>query len=297
VLITGANKGIGLECVRLLAQQQPAATVLLGARSQRNGEEAVQQLRALGLHNVRPQLIDVDDDASVAAAAAQIEREHGGLTALIANAGVLEPEDTPEAAARVMRTNYWGARRTAELLLPLLPSDGTGRLVLVSSMVSSWTQLATPAPTRVLLESESLTVGELDELARKYMASRDVAAGCPHAELFAPMQVRGSNTNSSYGVSKQLLTAYGRVLARDLAPRSISVFSVCPGYCTTTLNSHAMGPSASNAPTRSPQQGAQSILQALQLPADQSGGLFQDGKRLKIALPVGFIDDNRRHNE
>ena len=76
-MITGANKGIGWEMVRLLAEQQPSATILLGSRSQANGDAAVQKLPEAARKQVKVLVIDVTDDESVKAAADKVKAEYG----------------------------------------------------------------------------------------------------------------------------------------------------------------------------------------------------------------------------
>src|SRR6478752_7649440 len=85
-LITGANKGIGLETARQLGKQD--VTVLVGARGAGKGKAAVQKLRKEGIdaHAIE---IDVTDAASIKSAADQVERDFGRLDILINNAGVM----------------------------------------------------------------------------------------------------------------------------------------------------------------------------------------------------------------
>ena len=78
-LITGANKGIGLETARRLIAA--GHTVYIGARDPERGRRAAEQIGA------RLVQLDVTDDASVAAAAKSVEAD-GGLDVLINNAGV-----------------------------------------------------------------------------------------------------------------------------------------------------------------------------------------------------------------
>src|SRR4051812_16793402 len=96
-LVTGANKGIGLETARQLAQQ--GFTVWLGSRDQARGEAAAKDLAVDG--DVRFVSIDVTDPDSVQAAAAQISGTTGALDVLINNAGVaLGGEDGPPSSIR-----------------------------------------------------------------------------------------------------------------------------------------------------------------------------------------------------
>ncbi|MGZ5002972.1 MAG: SDR family NAD(P)-dependent oxidoreductase, partial [Chthoniobacterales bacterium] len=81
-LVTGANKGIGLETVRQLAGKE--MTVLLGARDMKKGEEAAEKLRKEKL-DVRALEIDVSNSESIRKAAQEVEREFGRLDILINN--------------------------------------------------------------------------------------------------------------------------------------------------------------------------------------------------------------------
>src|SRR5438552_7146735 len=85
-LITGANKGIGLETARQLGKQ--GVTVLVGARDLAKGEAAVAELKKDGV-DARAVKIDVLDAKEYAAAAKLIEKDFGKLDILINNAGVM----------------------------------------------------------------------------------------------------------------------------------------------------------------------------------------------------------------
>lgn len=118
-LVTGANKGIGLEIARQLAQA--GVFVLVGARDLGRGQSAVEQLSSHGLAVAVVQL-DVLDQASVSAAAAGISEQHSRLDILVNNAGVFDFSDgvpssaSLDAARRAMNTNTsapWRSPRNA----------------------------------------------------------------------------------------------------------------------------------------------------------------------------------------
>lgn len=86
VLITGANKGIGYEVARQLAEQ--GCFVYLGSRNKDNGAEALKKLKELGLTHVQAVTIDVADIASVRQARQELEAKIDALDILINNAGI-----------------------------------------------------------------------------------------------------------------------------------------------------------------------------------------------------------------
>jgi len=110
-LVTGANKGIGFEVVRQLAAS--GCTVLLGARNKALGEEAAATLKREG-HDVRYLSVDLDDPATTAAAARQIEADFGHLDILVNNAGIAAQGDglpsnvSLDAIQRDFRVNFLG---------------------------------------------------------------------------------------------------------------------------------------------------------------------------------------------
>lgn len=144
VLITGASRGLGANTAQRLAAA--GATVFAGAR---RPEELADRLREIGVSgDVRPVALDVTDDASVAAAAAGVERSTGALDVLINNAGVpgtwASAEDVgPQDFADVFATNVLGAVRVTRAFLPLLRRGSTPRLVVVSSGMGSLTLQST----------------------------------------------------------------------------------------------------------------------------------------------------------
>jgi NAD(P)-dependent dehydrogenase (short-subunit alcohol dehydrogenase family) len=143
-LITGANKGLGLETARRLVGA--GHTVYIGSRDAERGRRAAKQL------GVQMVLLDVTDDASVAAAAKTIEAD-GGLDVLVNNAGIeVRTEDNAVAGAadltadimrQVFETNVFGAVRVTHAFLPLLQRSNAPVVVNVSSGLASLTRMTT----------------------------------------------------------------------------------------------------------------------------------------------------------
>ena len=140
-LVSGANKGIGLETARQLARDH-GFTVLVGARDEERGHEAVGELKNGGL-DAHFLLIDPTDAASVQAAKAQVEADYGKLDVLINNAGTGSKEDGPlvdlDAMRAIYEINVFGLHAVTLAFWPLLEKSEAARLVNVSSALGSLT--------------------------------------------------------------------------------------------------------------------------------------------------------------
>ncbi len=147
-LITGANKGIGLETARQLTRL--GVTVIIASRDLGRGAAAVAALAKEGLQ-VSAIALEVTDAASIAAAAKSIAHQHGRLDILINNAGILDyaadtgPETTTvDTFRRVFETNFFGLVAVTQAFLPLLKKSEAGRIVNLTSILGSMAEHADP---------------------------------------------------------------------------------------------------------------------------------------------------------
>jgi NAD(P)-dependent dehydrogenase (short-subunit alcohol dehydrogenase family) len=208
-LVTGANRGIGLEIARQLGESGHA--VLVGARDPERGAAAAAGLRAAGLDAVAVWL-DVADQASIDRVAAWVDRMYGRLDVLVNNAVRTDGGDSgvpAETTAAQMRAAYevnvFGPVALIHALLPLLRQSGRGRIVNVSSAVGSMTMSADPHS--------------------------------PYA----------AHNHLPYATSKSALNAITVSYARALRADGILVNTVCPGPCATDLNSEGYRTAAQGA--------------------------------------------------
>lgn len=146
-VVTGANRGIGFELCRQLADD--GYVVALGSRDAGRGQTAVRQLAREDVHAVQ---LDVDDDASVEAAAAWVAEQFGHCDVLINNAAIDYDTDARASAAdldrvhRVLETNLFGVWRTCLAFLPLLRRSPHPRIVNVSSESGSLASMGAGPP-------------------------------------------------------------------------------------------------------------------------------------------------------
>jgi NAD(P)-dependent dehydrogenase (short-subunit alcohol dehydrogenase family) len=148
-VVTGGNRGIGLEVCRQLAGA--GYTVVLGARDPDTGRRAAAELDG-GTGHVVPCRLDVASDRSVAAAADEVAERFGRCDALVNNAAIhYDPGDRAAAANlaivhEALETNLFGAWRTTLALLPLLRAAGRARVVMVSSEAGSLAEMGAGSP-------------------------------------------------------------------------------------------------------------------------------------------------------
>lgn len=201
VLITGANKGIGLETARQLGGK--GMTILLGVRDIARGEAATEALRTEGV-DAHLAVLDVTDRTSIEAAAIDIQTRYGRLDVLVNNAGITDPQDgliseaSIAAVRRIYDVNVFGVLDVIQVMLPLLRASEAGRIVNVSSGLGSFARHNDPTwPDGVV-------------------------------------QILGYNT------SKSALNMITVLLAKELAGSSVKVNAVAPGYTATDLNGGVM---------------------------------------------------------
>jgi NAD(P)-dependent dehydrogenase (short-subunit alcohol dehydrogenase family) len=204
-LITGANKGIGLETARQLGKLGIA--VLVGARDAAKGEEAAAKLRTedgITAHAVK---LDVTNFADHVAVKDFIERQFGKLDILVNNAGIAIDEGgwegnftsttSQEVLQRTFNTNFFALVALTQTLLPLIRKSDAGRIVNLSSILGSLT-----------LHSS------------------------PDSPIYAAKKF-------AYDASKTALNAFTIHLAHELKETPVKVNSAHPGWVKTDMGTDA----------------------------------------------------------
>jgi NAD(P)-dependent dehydrogenase (short-subunit alcohol dehydrogenase family) len=199
-LVTGANKSIGFEVARQLAQK--GIYVYLGSRNLENGIAAVNKLKVEGLGNVEAIQLDVTDDESVKNARAEIGKKTKTLDILINNAGIFggHPQAALNATIDQFKAAYdanvYGVVRVTQAFIDLLKKSSEARIVNVSSSQGSLTLHSDPS--------------------YKYYDYKGAV----------------------YLSSKSAMNMYTVVLAYELKNSDFKINAVCPGYTKTDFNGH-----------------------------------------------------------
>lgn len=200
VLITGANRSIGLEIVKQLSKK--GLFVYLGTRDLEKGKTVVQELNESGFENIKAIAIDVTNMDSILAAKKIVESEQGKLDILINNAGISGefPQNASDTSIKdiqqVFDTNFFGVISVTQAFLELLKKSESPRISNITSGLGSLTLHSDPT--------------------WKYYDFK----------------------TASYGTSKAALNAYTIVLAYELKDLPFKVNVIDPGYTATDFNHH-----------------------------------------------------------
>ncbi|KFF03215.1 SDR family oxidoreductase [Flavobacterium reichenbachii] len=204
-LITGANRGIGLETARQLLEN--GYHVYLGSRELNNGLEAAKKLKSEGFTSVEAVQLDVTNENSAKAARVEIGRKTDTLDVLVNNAGINggQPpytalDATPDQFLAAFNTNVVGTAIVTQAFLDILRKSPEPRIVNVSTSVGSLSLQSNP------------------EWPAYHYAKYAV-----------------------YASSKAALNMYTIHLAYELQDTAFKVNAVCPGYTSTDFTGNNGG--------------------------------------------------------
>lgn len=239
-LVTGANRGLGLETSRQLGER--GVKVLIGARDLAKGEKAAETLQNEGIDAETIQL-DVGDAVSIAAAIAAISTDYSRLDILVNNAAVLndiglQPSEVSEQTLRQnLDVNFVGPYLLTAGFAELLKAAPAGRVLNMGTQVGSFGNLSDPeSPIK-------------DDI-------------CP-----------------AYQSSKIALNSITALFAKEFESTNVKINSVCPGWVMTDMGHEDLPDYGDAVKPLTPSEAVAKFLFLLDFGADTpSGGFFSNGE-------------------
>ncbi len=247
ILITGANKGIGLATVAKLLGSYDETFLLLGSRDSKKGQQALNSLL-----NIQPEWkdrldliqIDVEQDLSVNSAAEEVVTKFGmtpsPLYAIVNNAGI---GDSMQGLNKVLQVNTFGPKRVCDAFLPLL-NPSIGRVVNVTSASGPLYLAGSSNETKNLLTNPDVSWTEIEKFMSECL------------KLESERTTDWGGDWSAYGISKACTNAYSIYLAKKNP--NLTINACTPGFIETDLTrpmAESNGKTPAEMGMKSPEEG------------------------------------------
>jgi len=247
ILITGANKGIGLATVAKLLGSYDETFLLLGSRDSKKGQQALNSLL-----NIQPEWkdrldliqIDVEQDLSVNSAAEEVVTKFGmtpsPLYAIVNNAGI---GDSMQGLNKVLQVNTFGPKRVCDAFLPLL-NPSIGRVVNVTSASGPLYLAGSSNETKKLLTNPEVSWTEIEKFMSECL------------KLESERTTDWGGDWSAYGISKACTNAYSIYLAKKNP--NLTINACTPGFIETDLTrpmAESNGKTPAEMGMKSPEEG------------------------------------------
>ena len=247
ILITGANKGIGLATVAKLLCSYDETFLLLGSRDSNKGQQALNSLL-----DIQPEWkdrldliqIDVEQDLSVNSAAEEVVTKFGKtpspLYAIVNNAGI---GDSMLGLNKVLQVNTFGPKRVCDAFLPLL-NPSIGRVVNVTSASGPLYLAGSSNETKKLLTNPEVSWTEIEKFMSECL------------KLESERTTDWGGDWSAYGISKACTNAYSIYLAKKNP--NLTINSCTPGFIETDLTrpmAESNGKTPAEMGMKSPEEG------------------------------------------
>jgi NAD(P)-dependent dehydrogenase (short-subunit alcohol dehydrogenase family) len=229
VLVTGGNRGIGLEICRQL--DELGYFVILGSRDIEKGEKASAALSK----NVIVTQLDVTNEDSIIGLFEFVNTTYGKLDVLVNNAGIGEQQNSNQngilaKTKKILETNVYGARQINKVLIPFLRKTG---------VISRSTGAANASPENIRRVMETNFYGAL----RMIQAFLPLLLNSENGRIINVSSGMGELKSltgymPAYSLSKASLNALTIMLSNELKDTGIKVNAVCPGWVKTDMGGH-----------------------------------------------------------
>jgi len=258
ILVTGANRGLGLGICQALVDAAKPLTVYAASRS---GKDV--GIPSKGDVQVKSIKLDISDEKSIEECMKSID----SLDVLINNAGAqsIGQKQTTEVYMNVLNVNYRGTLKMCQAAIPKLNKGG--RIVNVSSVACKINQYSKPIQERFKRAFTDMTLEDLDELVKEYETAfqnkKEKESGWP--------------IEKPYCISKAAVNAFTAILAREHP--EVLINCLCPGWVKTDMG-NLVGPAA-----KTPEEGARLPVRLALEDIGNVSGRYWEGKSVQDTGP------------
>lgn len=228
ILITGANRGIGLGIVEKLCQHSTPHDIILGVRTTETGAKLKDSLTtkfpAAG-SRLHVGVVEISNPTSVDSFVSWVSKTFGKIDTLVNNAGMAWKGSAfnDEVVTTTFATNFYGTVDFTEKMLPLV--NEKGKIIIIGSSAGKL-KIVPSEDIRKRFDDPNITKDQLFELAKEF---REVVRDDKLDEKVWP--------KSGYGMSKLCINIYTRILAKnaEVNKHGIQVYVCCPGWVKTDM--------------------------------------------------------------
>ncbi|KRX00634.1 hypothetical protein PPERSA_00861 [Pseudocohnilembus persalinus] len=215
VLITGANKGLGFGMVKeLYKNSSQKYKILLSARSEERGNQAVQELKKIDAQNeVQFLQLEIGDFESHKKAIQYLKENNIQIDVLVNNAGIALEDQDSKCNDRVFQINYRGTIEFTKQIMELLSDDA--KILFISSTLGQLKNF--DQNIQEILSQENITESQINQFAQEF--------------------IDGKFESKCYPLSKACLNAWIKNQGVKLLKPEQNMFIICPGWCRTDLGS------------------------------------------------------------
>jgi len=228
IIVTGANRGIGLGIVEKLCQHSTPYDIILGVRTTETGTQLKDNLtsRFPGAGSrLHVGVVEISNPSSVDSFVSWVSKTFGKVDTLVNNAGMAWKGSifNDEVVSTTFATNFYGTVNFTEKMLPLI--NEKGKIVTIGSSAGKLRIVPSEA-IRKRFDDPNITREQLFELAKEF---QQVVRDDKLDETVWP--------KSGYGISKLLINIYSRILAKnpEVTKNGIQVYACCPGWVKTDM--------------------------------------------------------------
>eukprot|EP00928_Gymnodinium_smaydae_P004890 TRINITY_DN11678_c0_g1_i3.p1 TRINITY_DN11678_c0_g1~~TRINITY_DN11678_c0_g1_i3.p1 ORF type:complete len:296 (-),score=55.59 TRINITY_DN11678_c0_g1_i3:25-912(-) len=267
-LVTGGNRGIGLEVVKILLRDDAAMHVFLGCRDLQAGQKLASALCDAHGPRVEAVQLDVTSEESIVAAVATIGARQEHLDILVNNAGILGADSFDAADTRhTIRVNFESIVAVTRAFLPMLSkSPNGGNILSTSSGTGTRTLGLLNDEHRRLLTDPNLDVITLQKVLAQIVDEIDSD----------PCHVYRDIPTVGYGLSKMGVNCFTQIVAR-WDPSRYRANACSPGFCNTGMCANYTGARQ----PKDPELGADVFAKVLfgELGRNKTGLFFKEGSK------------------